>query len=1226
MSINKSRALNLLCSTLAVALAVACSNAGSDTAGAGGASGGAVDAQVSGRDGAVVCVGACAAGTRQCGPDEQVQVCADYDGDGCNDWGGDLDCPPGSACSDGACVPACGPAVCTLGEAVCGADGRRECAAVGPDGCTEFGPGVPCAAGERCDGGACVPEDRPCTDACGTDGLRECSGAGYRTCGQYDEDACLDWSPTVACEPGDACSAAGECVPDCTDECIAGGTVCQGAGVSVCGNFDRDACLELGPAMACRPDERCDGGACVPADQPCEDECLQADGRICADGGSFRQCGQYDVDACLELSAPVRCGAAEACTDGQCVRVCDDECVDGGAQCVAAGVETCGNFDADPCLEWSGTVPCGANERCDDGACVESVLPCEDACAAGEARCGVIGIETCGNYDDDACTEFSAEQPCAAGQRCELGACVDDCVDDCAAGATDCDAGGVVTCGEFDGDACLEFGLAEACPADQSCSGGACRAICIDDCALDGASACTPAGEVQTCGNYDAEVCLEWSSPVPCGADQTCVDGACVVVCRDECQADARRCVGDAYEVCGDFDADACLEFGGGGACGAGEVCAMGACQTDCVDDCAAGAGECTDDGARQCGNFDGDACREWSAPTTCGAWQTCDAGACRDLPVPPGVVINEVFYDADVVADREQSFIELHGPAGTSLSGFTLVGVNGNGGADYVSIDLAGTLAADGFHVVAHPDAVALAGVADQLDTGADLQNGPDSLQLRWGDTVVDAVAYGVFGAGDTAAGEGMPAAGAAPGRSITRNAQHTDTNDNRADFAAAAEPSPGAALPCQDTCPNAGDVQCNGAVAERCGPAGAGCLAWNVVSDCGAAGQLCRNGACEAAPVCVVPTGILRANPIAGVYAQNPCLDVLPVPGAGFAVVGAAPTAQLKFALTDIDGTPTSPVRTFGPTNIPPWGNAAADTYYPDLDTDGQQYMVTWSGFSNQGNRDIFLRRITLAGQVIDVPNGVISQGTKGFSPSFFHRAGGLDVLFNAYRQWKRIPISNLGEPGPMVNLGTAHGDTREETFMSLAQTDAGSRAMLYVTNTVDFGSPRAFFQALDANGGAVGNRVDLGVGEAWSGYPGVLLFGLPGDRYGALWRTVVGVQTPTQSIMYAVLDRNGVVQSSVVLNDLAAPAVYRPNMLPISMFFDGERIGVVHDRYFDQLEPRHFAIQWLTPAGAHIARTELGNTRGILVKHPDDGLFRLFEYRGQQTDVLVHVLGCP
>jgi hypothetical protein len=101
---------------------------------------------------------------------------------------------------------------------------------------------------------------------------------------------------------------------------------------------------------------------------------------------------------------------------------------------------------------------------------------------------------------------------------------------------------------------------------------------------------------------------------------------------------------------------------------------------------------------------------------------------------------------------------------------------------------------------------------------------------------------------------------------------------------------------------------------------------------------------------------------------------------------------------------------------------------------------------------------------------------------------------------------------------------------------------------------------------------------------------------------------------------------VQSSVTLNDLDAPAVYRPNMLPISMFFDGDRIGVVHDRYFGQLEPRHFAIQWLSTAGAHIARTELGNVSGILVKHPDDGLFRLFEYRGQQTDVLVHVLGCP
>ena len=121
-------------------------------------------------------------------------------------------------------------------------------------------------------------------------------------------------------------------------------------------------------------------------------------------------------------------------------------------------------------------------------------------------------------------------------------------------------------------------------------------------------------------------------------------------------------------------------------------------------------------------------------------------------------------------------------------------MGINGNGGGEYLTVGLTGTIGADGIYLVANSDAAAwIRDFADQV-AGVDFQNGPDSIQLR--DTsgvTVDTVGYGTFGASDVFAGEAQPAPAAGPGRSLTRDATASDTNDNSVDFAVNATPSPG-------------------------------------------------------------------------------------------------------------------------------------------------------------------------------------------------------------------------------------------------------------------------------------------------------------------------------------------------------------------------------------------------------------------------------------------------
>ena len=1187
------------------------------------------------------CGAQCAAGAQQCAAGDAVQTCSDYDGDGCREWGGDLECPVGSVCAEGSCEAVCRPE-CATGEAVCAGGGVRSCGDLDGDGCLELGDPVGCGEGLRCDGGECVPDDAGCTDACDEDGLATCTaeGRGYRLCGAFDEDGCLDLSVTIPCGADERCEG-GECLPDCDDECDVGQVVCREAGVATCGNFDRDGCLEFGPVVPCRDDERCDNGRCVPDEQPCVDDCDPEGSRVCTgDELGYRQCGRYDADVCLELSSAVDCGPDSRCAAGACQPTCEDGCAPGSHRCAAeASVSFCGNYDEDGCLEWGPALDCRQGERCDDGACVRGDDPCEDGCPEqGVTLCSAGGeLLTCDNVDADPCLEWGPPAGCGEAQRCADGRCVADCVDECVRGQVVCEGNGTRSCGDFDDDPCADLAPVTPCADDRSCVGGECVQQCADDCAEEGTRRCAPAGDgYQVCGAFDPDACRDWSSTQPCDPDERCEGGVCVAVCQDECEPGQRRCVGNSYQVCGGFDGDPCTEFGGGGACEDDEACDEGACQSVCDNECGEGAARCTEDGLSRetCGNFDGDACREWSEPAACAATERCEVDTCVPQPPPAVVLINEILYDGPG-PDAPSVFVELWGPAGTDLRGYTLIGINGNGGALYATVELQGLIPPDGHFVIAHPQANdALRPVVDQFAAGADLENAPDAVQLRWGDQVVDALAYGQRDGLD-AFGEGVPAGAVAVGESLSRNANHDDTGDNSVDFTSRATPSPGLASNCVDDCAEADQVRCAEEPAdqiERCAQVDSGCLGWVLGSNCADAGGRCVAGACDYPLGCSLPVGVDEPTVLAGFSVTYPSVDVMPHEG-GFAIA-SGDASGIRFGLVDAEGVVQSGPTALGGGSYQGWGSG--DFFMPSLVRTDTQFAVVWNGYeaASPGNCPLHFRRLTLEGQAI--PTGqdrITPQGRSAFNPAMVAR--GPDgrsflVAYNDYMFNRTVlvdPDGNAAAPA-LISSGDYGQFLRQSAFNSLAPAPDGFA--LAFTQTAEAGGTRVYFKRLTEAGASRGAEVAVATVTSWSRAKGIHLFRIGDEpvRYGLFWQATEDDVEHTSAIHYAVLDATGAIVSRVRLNDLARPDLYLPHLRLIDVLRDGERFGVVQSREFDGLEALHYTVQWLDLEGQSQGRTDLGPHAGVLDRSPDDGLYRLFitGLGGGARDLQVATLTCP
>ncbi len=343
------------------------------------------------------------------------------DGDPCLDRIGQAACAGGRSCVAGECVAPCSDA-CAAGEIGC-LDERTPfiCGEAGDgDECRDTIAVSPCAAGESCDAGRCVAG---CTDRC-LPGETGCIGATTPwLCGEAgDGDACLDQVPATPCGPTEACES-GACQPICADECTLGDTGCVDAETSyACGEAgDGDACLEPVPA-ACGRGHDCVDGACVPT---CSDECEALGWVGCSSSTQPWVCVEAgDGDDCYETRPLTPCGPGRQCVNGLCEWACVDECAEGESGCDDEDTAwVCGEAnDGDPCREPIVTL-CGRGQACADGVCVPL---CEDECPTlGALGCfSLTEPWACGNTDPDECYERVALTVCGPRTECVDGLCL----------------------------------------------------------------------------------------------------------------------------------------------------------------------------------------------------------------------------------------------------------------------------------------------------------------------------------------------------------------------------------------------------------------------------------------------------------------------------------------------------------------------------------------------------------------------------------------------------------------------------------------------------------------------------------------------------------------------------------------------------------------------------------------------------------------------------------
>lgn len=131
---------------------------------------------------------------------------------------------------------------------------------------------------------------------------------------------------------------------------------------------------------------------------------------VCGDGTCEGE--ETQADCCVDCGCP----AGQGCSGGQCVEdsPCGNGSIDPGEQCEGndLGGATCSSIDFD-----GGELGCKADCTFNTSGC------CSDECTGGQQCLDSSTVQTCGNFDGDACNEYGDQQVCSDGQECSGGAC-----------------------------------------------------------------------------------------------------------------------------------------------------------------------------------------------------------------------------------------------------------------------------------------------------------------------------------------------------------------------------------------------------------------------------------------------------------------------------------------------------------------------------------------------------------------------------------------------------------------------------------------------------------------------------------------------------------------------------------------------------------------------------------------------------------------------------------
>ena len=135
-----------------------------------------------------------------------------------------------------------------------------------------------------------------------------------------------------------------------------------------------------------------------------------------------KKCGELN-NSCGSVVNCGFCPSGKTCSNGECIITCTDSCSSGNKECVGSTTyKECGNYDSDACLEWSLATSCPSGKTCSNGECI---LSCSNLCSDGEKKCvGTNSYQTCGNYDSDSCLEWSSATSCPSGKTCSNGGCI----------------------------------------------------------------------------------------------------------------------------------------------------------------------------------------------------------------------------------------------------------------------------------------------------------------------------------------------------------------------------------------------------------------------------------------------------------------------------------------------------------------------------------------------------------------------------------------------------------------------------------------------------------------------------------------------------------------------------------------------------------------------------------------------------------------------------------
>jgi len=196
------------------------------------------------------------------------------------------------------------------------------------------------------------------------------SGSDQTTAINVLPSVCSGYSLSSSCEADSKCDWCSSCVgvkyTGGVGRCVNAG-VCP---VPYCWLGQCGASCDS-TSGGCVAPSTCDLTTCSCVAQICSNECSPAGSRQCFNSSDFRSCGNFDADSCLEWGTPAGCTGA-FCSAGDCVP-CE-------------GSEVCGNGVDDDC---DGLVDCADPDCCAILGCYSSNPSC---CVLSDAK---WDIDTC---------------------------------------------------------------------------------------------------------------------------------------------------------------------------------------------------------------------------------------------------------------------------------------------------------------------------------------------------------------------------------------------------------------------------------------------------------------------------------------------------------------------------------------------------------------------------------------------------------------------------------------------------------------------------------------------------------------------------------------------------------------------------------------------------------------------------------------------------------------